>query len=91
MWGITSGESFGQHIPCRFCIIKTIQQIGDGGNGSVPNPCEDHVVVTIPFNHATKEGNIFFTCPFDRNSDCTSTILPEHATFKKTTHSLRPR
>ena len=90
---MSSGVSFGQHIPCRFCIIKVNQQIGDGGTGSVPNPCEDHVVVTIPipFNHATKEDNIFFTCPLDRNSDCTSTILLEHATFKKTVYSLRPR
>ena len=63
----------------------------DGRNGSVPNPCEDHVVVTIPFNHATKEGSIFFIGYLDRNSDCTSIIMLEHATLKKTTHSLRPR
>ena len=88
---MSGGVSFCQRIPCRFCIIKVAQQIRDGGNGSVPNPCEDHVVVTIPFNHATDEGNIFFTCPFDRNSDYTSTILLEHATLKKTTHSLKPR
>ena len=64
-------------------IIKAAQQVRDGGNGSVPNPCEDHVVVTIPFNHATKEGSIFFIGSLDRNSDYTSTIMPEHATFKK--------
>ena len=62
-----------------------------GGNGSVPNLCEDHVVVTILFNHATKEGNIFFIGSLDRNSDCTSTIMSEHATLKKAAHSLRPR
>ena len=43
-----------------------------------------HVVVT-------KEGDIFFTCSLDRNSDCTSTIMPDHATLKKTVHNLRPR
>ena len=52
------------------------------------NPYEDHVVVTIPFNHATKEGSIFFTCPLDRNSDCTSTILLEHATKISNSYSL---
>ena len=66
-----------------------LQQIGDGGNGSVSDPSEDHVVVTITFNHETDEGSI--SCPLDRNSDCTSTILPEHVTLKKIAHSLRPR
>ena len=55
------------------------------------NPCEDYVVVTIPFNYATKEGSIFFIGSLDRNIECTSTIMPEHATLKKTAHSLRPR
>ena len=49
------------------------------------------MVVTIPFNHATKEGNIFFIGSLNRNSDCTSTIMSEHTTLKKTAHSLRPR
>ena len=88
---MNNGVPFGQHIPCRFCIIKATQQIGDGGNGGVLNLYEDHVIVTIPFNHVTEDGSIFFTCPLDKNSDCTSIILSEHATFKKTTHSLRPR
>ena len=77
------GVSLGQHIPCRFCIIKTTQHIGDGRTGSVSEPSENHVVVTIPFNHASDEGSIFFSCPLDRNSDCTSTILSEHAILKK--------
>ena len=86
-----SGVSFGQHIPCRFCIIKAAQQIGDGGNEGISDPSKDHVVVTIPFNHATDECGIFFSCPLDKNSDCTSTILPKHATLKKIAHSLRLR
>ena len=49
------------------------------------------MVVTISFNHVIEEGNIFFTCPLDRNNDCTSAILPENATLKKTVHSLRLR
>ena len=70
---------------------KLPKQVRDGGNGSVLNPCEDHVILTIPFNHATKEGSIFFIGSLDRNSDYTSTIMPEHATPKKTAHNLRPR
>ena len=49
------------------------------------------MVMTIPFNHATKEGNIFFIGSLDKNSDCTNTIMLEHVTLKKTTHSLRLR
>ena len=33
------------------------------------------MVMTIPFNHATKESNIFFIGSLDKNSDCTSTIV----------------
>ena len=78
-----SGVSLSQHIPCRFCFIKTTQHIGDGRIGSVSEPSENHVVVTISFNHVSDEGSIFFSCSFDRNSDCTGTILSEHATLKK--------
>ena len=49
------------------------------------------MVVTIPFNYATKESSIFFIGSLDRNSDCINTKMPEHATFKKTAHSLRLR
>jgi len=86
---VRSGVYFGQHIPCRICIIKAAQHIGDGENEGIPDPGEDHVVMTILFNHATDECSIFFSYPLDRNSDCTSTILLEHAIFKKTTHNLR--
>ena len=55
------------------------------------NPCENHVVMIIPFNHATKEGSIFFIGSLDRNSDCTNTIMLDHATLKKIAHSLRIR
>ena len=60
-------------------------------SSKLPNRLDDHVVVTIPFNHATKEGSIFFIGSLDKNSDCISTIMPEHATLKKTAHSLRSR
>ena len=48
--------------------------------------------VSAAVNGQTKVSlSLIFIGSFDRNSDCTSTIMPEHVTLKKTAHSLRLR
>ena len=65
----------------------------DLASSKLPNRLEMEgiEVFRIHVRIMTKEGSIFFIGSLDRNSECTSTIMPEHATLKKTTHSLRPR
>ena len=82
---VRSGVSFGQHISCRFCIIKAAQHIGDGGNGGVLDPSEDHVVVTgvqtcaLPILRShVRCGVVWYGLEFSQNHNRTAPHFCDH-------------